>query len=230
MAACAQLVDIRRAKHNTCKHYDGLPLECVTLRVAATPCVLVNGTACRRNIAQSCASSVGSEYEREINGSSLLDQRASACTPRLAKRIFGGMQLVVLLGEESTGHHGVCVAISPRCAAQPAAPCFAHDASLLSRVERLSLANDAASLRQARASVGARLRHLQSAPSAAHLQRVVFQCSAFDASVVDASMMSYPDMALAARGRLPSALLGVMDAVAIAEVRRLMASIDPRLA
>jgi hypothetical protein len=216
MAACAQLVDIRRAKRNTCKHYDGRPLECVTLRVAATPCVLVNGTACRRNIAQSCASSVGSEYEREINGSSLLDQRASACTPRLAKRIFGGMQLVVLLGEESTGHHGVCVAISPRCAAQPAAPCFAHDASLLSRVERLSLANDAASLRQARASVGARLRHLQ--------------CSAFDASVVDASMMSYPDMALAARGRLPSALLGVMDAVAIAEVRRLMASIDPRLA
>jgi hypothetical protein len=48
-ASCAALTDIRRAKRNTCKHYDGRPLECVTLRVGVTPCVLVNGTACRRS-------------------------------------------------------------------------------------------------------------------------------------------------------------------------------------
>lgn len=124
---------------------------------------------------------------------------------RLPKLTTAGAMIVMMVGEEGTGHHALCASL-PRCGAgrrydlAGSAPCFSHDAILEDSVRKLMAAITHSALDTARDRMELRMRHL--AAGGGDATRWIFQC-AQNATGGGGWKASYPDAEFAHRQRLP---------------------------
>jgi hypothetical protein len=167
---------------------------------------------------------------------------AAACH-RLPKTVHDGPMLVTFVGEEGTGHHGMCSLVAPWCkdhcagktkgkgphldlsACKDILPCFRHDEHVERHVKGLLYAHDYDQLNRTTELLFQTLRTRLAVPEGqdyAHLtgstrsSRWLFQCL-FEPDGPTGYMASYPDAYDAYKARLPE-VLAYPDVVALAAI------------